>query len=702
MTRFKYPIILFLLSVCVFQRWISFDIFTSGDWWYFQSTTMKDMLHPVIWNSLNGLGSVDITIWRYPVISFPFGIFGQFNLNQEIAEKITIFWPTLIVGNLAIYLLIARALRLREFAAFIGTSLFNYSTYYLGSTHLLLFSSAVWSILSLYFIIRFQDNGNYINLLLSILTWSIAVSFDLRVGYIISFLILGYVVYNQYILRNSQFRNNFFKSCFNLCTLVTVFIFLNLYWLLPMIMANSLTENAVLSRSLFGNSFLNIRYSITSFYPFWTGEQSTPFITQTIPIHYWLLPITATLGLILNGNKPKILFFGVIALLGIFLSKQVGYPFTEFYKALFEKFPGFGAFREATKFYFLTLLGYSILIASLLQSLIQAYNKSKNALMIKVQFLIVLLCCLSILATSMSPVYTGKVKSYYIPTPIPSGYKEVNEFISAEDHFFRTLWIPIIPRWSTPTLHHPSESWQNYSDYVRDYMNDRHHDRAGFFIHGLDIVLDETSIRYLIVPKQEYGDADFFKDYYPRNHYVNELDKQEFLKKVNLNIHGIDIYENNKYNPKIYFFPIVKAVDSDNSSKDFIEARHEVISSSHYHLKFKYISTPIYLNLSEAYHYGWKIRIGEHNWFESLYIKNYYYPNKYHLESDIGLNYWKIDPQWLQDQGYEEGDLIPITIYFAPQAWMYLGLIISGSTLIIMIVLLTYLAYKDYAKNKKK
>jgi len=65
------------------------------------------------------------------------------------------------------------------------------------------------------------------------------------------------------------------------------------------------------------------------------------------------------------GRKNKdVVFFGVVALIGILLSKQVDDPFPGLYPWLFKNVPGFNAFREASKFYFLIALGYSVLIGS--------------------------------------------------------------------------------------------------------------------------------------------------------------------------------------------------------------------------------------------------------------------------------------------------------------------------------------------------
>ncbi len=50
-------------------------------------------------------------------------------------------------------------------------------------------------------------------------------------------------------------------------------------------------------------------------------------------------------------KREYILFFALVALVGMLLGKQVSEPFPTLYNWLYETLPGFNAFREASKFY---------------------------------------------------------------------------------------------------------------------------------------------------------------------------------------------------------------------------------------------------------------------------------------------------------------------------------------------------------------
>ncbi|NCU42685.1 MAG: hypothetical protein EOM19_08355 [Candidatus Moranbacteria bacterium] len=77
-------------------------------------------------------------------------------------------------------------------------------------------------------------------------------------------------------------------------------------------------------------------------------------------------------------KREYILFFALVALVGMLLGKQVSEPFPTLYNWLYETFPGFNAFREASKFYVLIALGYAVGIASLVDWLLPPSRHRKK------------------------------------------------------------------------------------------------------------------------------------------------------------------------------------------------------------------------------------------------------------------------------------------------------------------------------------
>jgi len=99
---------------------------------------------------------------------------------------------------------------------------------------------------------------------------------------------------------------------------------------------------------------------------------------------------------------------------------------------------------------------------------------------------------------------------------------------------------------------------------------------------------------------------------------------------------------------------------------------------------------PFYVNFSDNYHLQWKLRIGDFSWIDALIRKDYFVAEKNHFKNDAGFNSYFVDPKLICrrfscnkniDGTYD----ISGTIYFSSQGYMYVGMIISGATLIAVL-----------------
>jgi len=659
--------LLLLLSVCTFFRWISFNTFTYGDWWYYFPEGLRSIFRPSIWNSFFNFGSIDLTFWRYPVINFPFGILANMGFGQEIAEKLTIFWPTIIIGNLSIYYYIKRIYS-SSLAGFIGSIIFNYNSYFLGTTHFLIYSASVWSVFSLLLYSIGLKTNKYFFVILASLSLSVSTAFDLRIAYITFFMLFIYtmvtLVYSKNSISNEQ-------KCINIglsMLMVILYVLFNAYWLLPVSLTKSLTNNPILNRTLFGNAFLNLKYSIALYYPFWNGTKTISFITQSIPVYYWFVPITAIIGLFRNKQNKTIIFIGIITCLGLLLSKQTGEPFRQLYQFLFNKVPGFNAFREGTKFYFLIALGYSALIGGYAASIRDI--KFKSRLNIFVSWIPILLV-VTVLLLTVKPIINGAAGSMYISRNIPNDYQILRKFITKDNSYFRTLWVPVVSRFGISTLNNPAIS---YIEYLSDYSLNN---------PSLKDRLSMSSIKYIVVPVQDISnDDDFFKNYDKRENYIANLDRVSFLMKRNIETKTLKLYENRSYCSHIYIIDREYPFSNACKNVDF-----NTSNNSQYEVIFQAVSKPFFLNFSETYNPNWLIRVGNFDWLSVLLYPNYHLPLKYHSKTSFGLNSFYIDPAAIcsvekcrirSNGSYD----IKLTVYFRPQSYMYLGLVISLITLL--------------------
>ena len=172
-------------------------------------------------------------------------------------------------------------------------------------------------------------------------------------------------------------RKNIWKLFWMSAVFVLVFAGLNVFWILPFATAGAMSENAGVGRDLFGNDYFELQEALFLSHPFWTGYGVQWMSNQPTPWWLTILGILAFAGFWVGRKNPYVVFFALIALIGIFLGKQVDPPFGNSYYWLYENLPGFNAFREASKFYVLIALGYSVGLASLINWLLPKEGSEK-------------------------------------------------------------------------------------------------------------------------------------------------------------------------------------------------------------------------------------------------------------------------------------------------------------------------------------
>ena len=117
------------------------------------------------------------------------------------------------------------------------------------------------------------------------------------------------------------------------------------------------------------------------------------------------------------------------------------------------------------------------------------------------------------------------------------------------------------------------------------------------------------------------------------------------------------------------------------------------------------VTSSVFVNFSESFDPNWKVRVGSFAWYNA-FGANYFLPDAFHSESDATLNSFLIDPRYIRQNlpasAYKvnpDGSLdVNLTLYFKPQSYFYVGLIVSGTTL---LACLGYLGW-DFAARRRK
>jgi hypothetical protein len=684
--------LLVLISAVVYRSWLSFGIFTHADYWFWFSETSRDFLHYSAWDSQISLGSSNLFLWMWAWKILP-AFFGAFNFNSNVADKFVIFWPLIFLTPLFSYLFAKQVLK-NKTGAFVSALVFSFNTYYLAINtqgHFSLSLAGTFAPLAMYFFWRYFDTGKKKNLIASALACLFVGAYDFRVFYILFFILL--FVPFWFLLaqkgmgqRRTFFRQNFFAMALFFC-LILLF---NLFWLMPTAMTGSLAGNDILARDLVGNNFsLDITKTLTLFHPFWNGVEPVWFDTQKIPIYFWLIPMMAILGAYWNRRNKKIIFWFVVALFAVFVSKQDALPLKSAYVWLHGHFPGFNAFREASKFYVAILLAYSILIGAFVAYISEHYAKKKY-----LKWSVFLGASL-IFLWNAKPILSGEMHRMFTPQKIAEDELKIRDYQFSQDGSFRTLWNPSDSKWASFSAYRPKineiETRRDRWKKIKDYAGLQGGEPGGgeknqlFFSENFaSRLLSQSAVRYLISDK-----GNLFM--------VENLLSNPEWKRIDLGLEGKLIFENEKVRPRIYLTNETETIHREVAFQSVVDLSME--NSSRWNFTLKKSADPVWLNFSESYHPDWQVVCGDTSWYVMLLKKNVFSPEN-HRATDAGLNAFLLNSSELQKTcPVGKSGEVALSLYYRPQSYLYLGGIVSLAAIFLSLLTLVFWREKRHNGN---
>jgi len=548
------------LAGALFYHWLSFHIFTYGDWSYRPLQDLKESIWPSSWVGDTAFGSFNEFLWRMP-LDVLFGLFAWVGAGINIADKFLIFWPLIVTAVTAPYFFL-KELTGRRIAALAGTVFYATNTYFLTINtqgHQLLVLA--FNILTLAFMVLMRAvKTNRSTLFVGAALLMFVSGFvDFRVFYISFFLFSAYLVCFWPKGLTAGARKRFRK---NLALFYAIAIGMQFYWLIAFGMNLGSDNSEVLARSLFGNNFWDLASAVTVHHPFWNGVSTTWFLPNAAPYYFWIIPMLAFGALLVRPRTRVAVFFALAAVVGIVLGKQVSDPFGQIYTFLFNHFPGFSAFREATKFYFLVVLGYTVLLGILAVRLFDARTRSSSK-RIKTYVLAGVFAALCLV--NAWPYISGSMHRLLATRTMPSDYAKLEADLSSpkNNDYYRTMWVPAYSRWSYYSQEHPRVS----ATFMLSDKVDNPHSAADVPTqkdiinlvksNNFEHYLATTSVKYVVVPLRESDNQSFDNqnDFYAfygdsRQPYIDALDNIPYLQKVP-GYKDLAVYEYKNYKPYI-------------------------------------------------------------------------------------------------------------------------------------------------------
>lgn len=694
--KFVPPILLVVIAFVTHRVWFNFNsTLTFSDWYWWPDMAVKELL--TSWGTWVhgywGLGTPNVQIY-FNIMFSVWSILVKAGLTFDQVVKINLFIPVAIMGFISPYILGLKITHNR-LASFAVALFYGSNTYFLSiqTAHLpIAFVNAFAPLILFLFIETFQHNS-FKSWLIFIISFFLVSNYEIRISYI-----LGIILFIYYCVTYLRDSGKYIKYILGSLLIYTL---LNSYWLLPTVLG-SISSNVIgaASRGLFGDSLSNIQNAFTLSIWSWTGSYPNQnFEVQKIIEYFWSLPFLV-FSTFLNrriNSKRFTIFFLLITLLGIFLTKQSSMPFSGIYQWLYYHFPGFVLFRESSKFYIFTALGYAGLILLNINSL--KYDKPGIY-----KLLIGVVILMSFI--NLKPLYTGEIETTFINRQQLIDYNLLNTKLNTDKNYYRIMSVPQYSKWINFSENHPrvffanelENNWRQIGNFDKlpssyDYLKKT----QNFFSKiSTKRLIDQCSIKYIIVPISDDLNNDNFFKYYagsPEN-YNQVVDKITGLVKSSQFGENVYVYENPNFRPHFYLTLNQETLDLDQK---FEELSANEINPSHYEIILPPGSINKYLSFTDLYDKNWMIKIGKINWLSAILNKNYFISSKYHFKSEAMLNSFILDPNVYKINNDEQQLL---SIYYFPQSYFYLGLIISLGTFgIAFISLLIVWKKRKYEKD---
>ncbi len=578
---FILPFLIF--TAVVFRAWFAFAPLSAGDWSYRYLEEVKEFSFlPTIWNTQWGGGLGKNSLFIVPLEVYYRGMadiaVNIFHMSWPLYERVVWFMPFLFISAGGAIYFASFFLPLWASVLF-APIIFVFNTYGLtlssGGQMGVAFGYAIAPWVLGYIIRRRQP-------IFAGLLFGLQMFFDPRIAYI------TVIAVGIYFIFSKQFVSFITYLFLPLCIAVG----LHAFWIIPLVWyRNNPIEDLGAAYSSIGAlrffSFTDFSHALALLHGNW--PENVFGKTGFLQPEFLLLPVLA-FGGFLFGKKfdRKLGVIGLLAILGVFLTKGTNEPFGIIYEWLFAHLPGFNVFRDASKFFLLIILGYTVLIPV---TLTYAINYLKRPLWkVSIVLLFFLFWFVTIRGTWM-----GVTRGTLITHTIPNSYIEVKNLILSDPKFSRSLWVPQVHRYAIVTSNHPAMSAQeafgvSSQSAVLQILEQE----------TAPEVLSRWAVRYIVVPEDTHNE--FFLDdrqysSLKRQEVVGALDAIQWLQKVPLETKTIDVYEFSGTRDHFY-------IDEGES------VQWQKIHDSLYRVSISDEIQKEKLIFSESFDSGWILRIG--------------------------------------------------------------------------------------------
>ena len=689
-----------LISVIIYHDWLSFKIFISGDYHWIPAQTLAYLRPLSAWRAFLTTGEPNWVLWSGYSTSF-FGWWGEKGLDSNIVLNIFVLWFLVLVAPIICFYFVKKFVS-SSLTAFIFSLLLLFNSYILTNIvvgHLLLSVAFYIGLASFTQYANFIESRfkNILSLLLaSILVWITGIV-DFRIFYL---LMLCFAAYQIMYLLLHKIKIPILTFISRNFLFLLLALLLNFNWIFPTLFITG--TNDILARPIFGKGLIDLFNSWSGTYYYWSISNKIEWGVDTgFPIIFMLLPVAAMIALYHSKKEPTFLIFVFLFLMGSFFGKQNTAPFSRIYEFLFTSFPGFSAFRDATKFFQITLLTAPIVLAI-------GYEKTKHIIARNV------IVGITLLIVGLNIYSLVRFQNHlFIEAPVADYYQDVFELEDGEFH--RVLWIPRHETIRTGSVMNPRLSFLEMKDttWVPILRKAGASTLANDILRNYDLpaLLSMSSVKYLVVPPQLQTENMFINDdafYYEdnREEMINILNSFDWLSQKAIKSQVATIYINQNSRPHIYLTDQLENFDNTFNIQA-IEVNYDYHSPSRYTLYLNNISNKMYLTFTDTYSDQWLLGPAFNSTWDFINWKDMPRLIEIKFKNEAQGNVFVIDKQLITNMTDDyvtnsDGSInAKISLYFSPQKQLVWGNIVTLTALFAVMLFIISVVVKRIVLKRK-
>lgn len=537
-----------------YHAWFQPGILLAGDFQVRPPEHFDFYLSPKSWmpSLYGGYHFLGINSISYPIY-FVAGILSTY-FGYDVLQRLVWLYPFLAISYLSFYFFI-RKFTNNRYVIYLAALFYVVNPAILerlAAGHVwFAMAYAFFPLITGLFIDILHSNKPLKRIILMSLAFSVAMWFEVRVAFLS---LVPIAIYLLYYLFSHKDLFSIIKIAKVLSISSAIIIVLNIYWIVPMILyppqlyqPSDIEASSLRGTGTYGGTLVQA----FQIFPGNWGSFYTPVAA--------LIPILSFSVLLTKYRKNLlVLISSCAALLFVFLGKGSYEPFGEFYVWLMQNVPFAIAYRNPSKWWFVTAFLYSFLMAFTFEAILNYAKEMKKSLRRIVATSSVLASVLLIIILSNVFLINGFIQDFGINdgqqgwdrfsaeqnmfNVVP--YDDLKELYYSWDYikanstqFSRTLWLPTLHNYRFASEDHPllyptlfsSNEKLPYNNFFLIGANGNVYSEN--IDYDLGIMLGLAGVEHIVLPPPELNN--WYISRTPYSTFRDILDNQPSLTNVN-------------------------------------------------------------------------------------------------------------------------------------------------------------------------